>query len=685
MRWSATLYHAITGKIPPSSIDRILNDTYEPLSELKPEGYAPELLAGIDAGLVTHVAQRPQSIAEWRHVLRTGERQLSPLAATHVELKPRRRGRRSGVVLPRPVLWGATAAAALVLAGAGYLAFTAGTPTTVNTAALSLSAEQLEQALAERRKADTFAAEKRKLEEEARQKAEAETEAKRQADSELEQARQARQKAEQELAELKARIEAQRQTEPVQRDQAAAASQREAEETAQRKAEADAAALRQAEEDARRKVEADTEAKRQADEALARAEGERQRAEQVAHAKAEAEHAALRQSSDDAQRKAVEAESVQQAEAARAKAEAERQKAEASRKQEAKVRAEAETSERGLRLEQADRQRLQVALTSLGFDTRGTDGIFGPRSREMIAAWQKVRKEPPTGFLTSAQREGLAKEAAAALSKFDQQKKAEEEAKARLAIASPAPTPGDTMALTRDDAPAQPSAAAPSSATAYDGTYSATLTQQGPSFRAELTLRVANGRGSLTLTSAGCSPSHFSITVSPTGSVTGEGDLNCVLQQNATITPGAFKLDGEFSGRELRLWFRSSRNSFAAHFRPASSQAAAAPRALPSPDGLWRGTYACGPSATTSGWPFTLPLQMLFADGSGSASFRQDDSNGNTAKLVVSVGPAGVTITRSQIRTPVSEVTLSGTYDGSAIRASGIETGSGRGALARWR
>src|SRR3954468_8513346 len=35
---SATLYHAITGKIPPSAIERIMKDTYQPLSELKPEG-----------------------------------------------------------------------------------------------------------------------------------------------------------------------------------------------------------------------------------------------------------------------------------------------------------------------------------------------------------------------------------------------------------------------------------------------------------------------------------------------------------------------------------------------------------------------------------------------------------------------------------------------------------------------
>ena len=48
------------------------------------------------------------------------------------------------------------------------------------------------------------------------------------------------------------------------------------------------------------------------------------------------------------------------------------------------------------------RQRIQVALTSLGFDTRGADGAFGPRSREMIAAWQRARKRPVTGYLTAA-------------------------------------------------------------------------------------------------------------------------------------------------------------------------------------------------------------------------------------------------------------------------------------------
>src|SRR5207302_2875683 len=70
---SATLYHAITGKAPPSSFERILKDEFQPLVELQPEGYSPDLLAAIDAGLGKGAADRPQSIAEWRHMLRTGE------------------------------------------------------------------------------------------------------------------------------------------------------------------------------------------------------------------------------------------------------------------------------------------------------------------------------------------------------------------------------------------------------------------------------------------------------------------------------------------------------------------------------------------------------------------------------------------------------------------------------------
>src|SRR5882757_7357178 len=63
---SATLYHAITGKPPPSSLERALNDTYEPLTRLQPAGFSAGTLQRIDAGLALRAKDRPQSIAIWR-------------------------------------------------------------------------------------------------------------------------------------------------------------------------------------------------------------------------------------------------------------------------------------------------------------------------------------------------------------------------------------------------------------------------------------------------------------------------------------------------------------------------------------------------------------------------------------------------------------------------------------------
>ena len=63
----------------------------------------------------------------------------------------------------------------------------------------------------------------------------------------------------------------------------------------------------------------------------------------------------------------------------------------------------AEAGELGLHLTASDRQRIQVALTALGFDTRGADGVLGNLTREMIAAWQKARGLAPTGFVTGEQ------------------------------------------------------------------------------------------------------------------------------------------------------------------------------------------------------------------------------------------------------------------------------------------
>jgi peptidoglycan hydrolase-like protein with peptidoglycan-binding domain len=82
-----------------------------------------------------------------------------------------------------------------------------------------------------------------------------------------------------------------------------------------------------------------------------------------------------------------------------------------------------EAEEAVLHLATTDRQRLQVALSALGFDTRGSDGVLGPRSREMIAAWQKARNHPETGYLTAAESQALLREAQSALQRFEEDKK----------------------------------------------------------------------------------------------------------------------------------------------------------------------------------------------------------------------------------------------------------------------
>ena len=179
---------------------------------------------------------------------------------------------------------------------------------------------------------------------------------------------------------------------------------------------------------AKRKADADAKAKADA-EAKAKADAEaKQKAEADARAKAEA----------DAKAKA-DAE-------AKAKADGEaKQKADAD----AAAQKTAEAAETMLKLAQLDRQRIQVALTSLGFDTHGSDGVFGPRSREMITAWQRARNQPTTGFLTAVQQQAMLSEAAPALAKYDDDlKKADAAAKAR-ATAAPAPGPAPAPAPSR--------------------------------------------------------------------------------------------------------------------------------------------------------------------------------------------------------------------------------------------
>jgi hypothetical protein len=366
---SATIYHAITGEAPPSSLERALNDTYVPLTRLLPQGFSRSTLHGIDAGLAVRPKQRPQSIAEWRPMLfgteesagettvflrsAPGQPPIQPPAPARAELAPAASqvgGRRR---LTLTLYVGAAAVALVLLLLGGYSIYVwTSSPASVapREAKVDPSAD----------------AAKAQAEAEARQKAEGE--AKDKAEAEQKAADEAGQKAELE-ARQKAQAEAQQKADAEARQRAEAAARQKAEAEAQQKA--DAEARRKAELDAKQKAEAEAKQKADAD---------------------------------------------------------------------AAAKATAETEETALKLSPLDRTRIQVALTSLGFDTHGADGVFGPHSREMILAWQQARQQPATGFLTAAQQQALLKEATPALTKYDEDRR-RAEAEARTRAAAPAATP----------------------------------------------------------------------------------------------------------------------------------------------------------------------------------------------------------------------------------------------------
>lgn len=332
------------------------------------------------------------------------------------------------------------------------------------------------------------------------------------------------------------------------------------------------ALLRQAEEDAKRRAAAEAEAKRLAEEALAKAQAERQKAEADARARA-AEEAKSKAEADAKTRAEAEARAKADAEA-RTKTEAEtRQKAEA----EAKLKADAETerktaeaSETALRLGVPERQRIQVALTALGFDTRGTDGAFGARSREMIASWQKARNQSPaSGYLTGTQHQALLREAAPAPQKFDDdQKKAEEEAKLKAAAvtpapapttpapgtaapaaATPAPSPG-TAGAAPAAAPAPPAAAPGTPAGEFDGVLSAT------SGIRSVTLRVSGTSATGTYSNPRCADSPVNLKVSASGEVSGD-----VILLGSSCGSFLYSARGRVANKQMQLSFSAAGGS----------------------------------------------------------------------------------------------------------------------------
>jgi serine/threonine protein kinase len=168
---AATLHYAITGAPPPSAVDRLIKDAYQPLAARQPSGMVRSLLTGIDAALSIDADDRPQSIADWRALLR----QQAP--ADEVTLVMPRRP-----LVPKPdaaptgkAKWFAVAAACVLLGVGGFYLAAALQPAIAPSS--SNDAQRLAQE-AERQKAaataDQLKADAARREIEARRKADAE-------------------------------------------------------------------------------------------------------------------------------------------------------------------------------------------------------------------------------------------------------------------------------------------------------------------------------------------------------------------------------------------------------------------------------------------------------------------------------------------------------------------------------
>lgn len=62
----ATLYRAVTGKLPTNAARRLEGAAYVPAEKVVKGHYSPSLLTAIDAALNLYPKDRPQSISEWR-------------------------------------------------------------------------------------------------------------------------------------------------------------------------------------------------------------------------------------------------------------------------------------------------------------------------------------------------------------------------------------------------------------------------------------------------------------------------------------------------------------------------------------------------------------------------------------------------------------------------------------------
>ena len=84
----AVLHSLITGAPPPVSVVRSIEDSYQPLSQLRPAGYSLPLLQAIDCALALKAEERPQTIAQFAALLALPAPEKLPLPSPDIAPAP---------------------------------------------------------------------------------------------------------------------------------------------------------------------------------------------------------------------------------------------------------------------------------------------------------------------------------------------------------------------------------------------------------------------------------------------------------------------------------------------------------------------------------------------------------------------------------------------------------------------
>jgi hypothetical protein len=236
---------------------------------------------------------------------------------------------------------------------------------------------------------------------------------------------------------------------------------------------------------------------------------------------------------------------------------------------------------------------------------------------------------------------------------------------------------GNVLRLTRQfsaasAAPPTPRPAPPTGT--FDGTYVGSVS--GSAGVVLVKLEVTNGQGSGTISTSSCQTPIY-VGISPTGDVKANGFL---CTRNIPFT-----LEGRAEGERLTLKsIQGGQGTLLPGQEVVLTKGVpmATSSALPSPDGLWRGTYTCsaGSPSALARLPFTLDFEMRMASGSGTWKTNAYHTvNGHTLDVAVSVERDVVTFTRVFLdAAKTSRAILTGRYDGSTISASGMERNAER-------